>query len=162
MIIIIVIAIAIVTAITVYVIHQKKIARESQIQVTANSFSTGLILNVLSKSGAPINLERTTLIYDNEVVLLYVSEKDKFVLGVIFDKNADKIKQIYGTIDDNLEYVFRKYYKDRLADDFTVKQIIIQEFYDKTEIVIVYVDDDEYTLNTYGQAIIGVYIDKNW
>ena len=36
----------------------------------------------------------------------------------------------------------------------------IEEFYDKKEIVIVYVANDEYTLNTYGQAIIGVYIDK--
>lgn len=36
----------------------------------------------------------------------------------------------------------------------------IEEHYYKREIVIVYVANDEYTLNTYGQAIIGVYIDK--
>lgn len=101
------------------VINNRNVARRNHVNVMLNSFSYSMV-NFFYKTGFALS-ENERVIEKNYVLVNYYGKDGKTMLGVELDKNADKIKRIYGNFAFICEERFKEEYKERLADDFKVE-----------------------------------------
>lgn len=108
------------TMIAFYVSSNISASRKNRIDVMMSNFSATLTMKVLSPMGIS-NIDKEILIEKDETFLLVKSPSKTFSVGIEFDKDAETVKRIYGTIDATFEQLFKEAFKDRLAPDFIVE-----------------------------------------
>ena len=117
----IIIVLVIGVIIAIYVSSNLKASRTRFI----NSELTTIKINtmyVLNKEGVETNnIQDNVVIDDDSVVLVLYDGDNEWLFGIKLDKDANKIKRIYGSEAKKCEKIFKETFKDRLASDFKVE-----------------------------------------
>lgn len=117
--IIIVLIIGVIISICISI--KMKASKENFINVNLISVRTGSIYILSLVGNSMDNMQSNKIIYKDRVVLVLYDGNGKWSFEIELDKDADKIKRIYGSEAKKCEQLFREKFKNRLAPDFIVE-----------------------------------------